>query len=91
MRYVLMFILVSLASTALADEYVSGYYRNNGTYVEPHYRSSSNNTTLDNYSTRGNTNPYTGEKGYRDPYPTYNSNQGNQQNSYGNLRRNLNE
>lgn len=48
---------------------VRGYYRSNGTYVEPHYRSNPNSTVWDNYSTRGNVNPYTGEIGTRTPTP----------------------
>jgi hypothetical protein len=56
-------------SEALAcDTYVSGYYRSDGTYVSGHYRSCSNSTTLDNWTTRGNSNPYTGAPGYRSPY-----------------------
>ena len=51
-----------------ADVYVRGYVTRNGTYVAPHYRSSPNSTTLDNYSTRGNYNPHTGEPGYKDPW-----------------------
>jgi hypothetical protein len=46
--------------------HVNGYYRKNGTYVEPHYRSSPNSPVYDNWSTRGNVNPYTGEVGTRD-------------------------
>ena len=49
---------------AYADVYVNGYQRSNGTYVDPHYRTSPNNTIYDNYSTWGNSNPYTGQKGY---------------------------
>ena len=56
------------ALPALADQYVDGYQRSDGTYVQGHYRTDPNDTRLDNYSTRGNTNPYTGEPGYRDPY-----------------------
>ena len=58
-------ILVFSISMAFADTYVSGYYRSDGTYVKPHYRSSPNSTTRDNWSTYGNTNPYTGKKGTR--------------------------
>lgn len=47
---------------------VSGYTRSNGTYVAPYYRTSPNSTRFDNYSTRGNYNPYTGKKGYVNPY-----------------------
>lgn len=43
--------------------HVKGYYKKNGTYVAPHYRSSPNETTSDNWSTKGNVNPYTGEEG----------------------------
>ena len=59
------------ASPALADEYVNGYYRNNGTYVQPYYRSSPNGNPYDNYSTRGNINPYTGVSGTQTPYSNY--------------------
>ena len=45
--------------------YQSGYVRTDGTFVEPHYNTVSNNTNLDNFSTVGNTNPYTGETGTR--------------------------
>ncbi|MFC4026066.1 hypothetical protein ACFOS1_01485 [Zunongwangia endophytica] len=47
--------------------YVSGYYKSNGTYVQPHYRTAPNSTNRDNFSTRGNTNPYTGQPGYITP------------------------
>ena len=52
-----------LGSPLLADTYVDGYYRSNGTYVDSHYRSSPNSTVTDNWSYKGNTNPYTGETG----------------------------
>lgn len=48
--------------------YVQGYERSNGTYVAPHYQSNPNNSTDDNYGTRGNVNPYTGQAGTRNPY-----------------------
>ena len=51
------------AAAADAQTYVPGYTRSNGTYVKGHYRSSPNSTQRDNYSTYGNTNPYTGKKG----------------------------
>jgi hypothetical protein len=41
----------------------SGYFNNSGTYVQPAYKTTSNNTNWDNYSTSGNTNPYTGQSG----------------------------
>ena len=44
---------------------VSGYTRSNGTYVQSHVRTMPNNTNWDNFSTRGNSNPFTGSTGYR--------------------------
>lgn len=74
-------ILVAPSEALACDTYVSGYTRSDGTYVSGHYRSCPNNTTLDNWTTRGNYNPYTGEPGYRSPsysswdtgYPSYGS------------------
>lgn len=51
--------------TNSSSTYVNGYYRSNGTYVEGHYRTSRNSTNRDNYSTVGNSNPYTGVAGSR--------------------------
>jgi hypothetical protein len=62
------------ATPAHADSYVDGYYRSNGTYVSPHYRSSPNSSTTDNWSYSGNYNPYTGARGtqsYDPSYPSY--------------------
>lgn len=67
-------LLAVLALPSFArDTSVRGYVRKDGTYVQPHMRSAPNSTTLDNFSTRGNVNPYTGQPGYRDPYPTISS------------------
>lgn len=48
-----------------ADTWVNGYVKRDGTYVEGHYRQERNSTNLDNYSTQGNVNPYSGEPGTR--------------------------
>lgn len=69
----LLISTVVAAGPAEADQYVRGYYRSNGTYVQPHYRSSPNGNAFDNWSTRGNVNPYTGTRGTRDPYSSYSS------------------
>ncbi|MFZ2303294.1 MAG: hypothetical protein WAV98_00705 [Minisyncoccia bacterium] len=43
---------------------VKGYVKpSTGTYVAPHYKTSPNRTKADNYSTKGNYNPYSGKKG----------------------------
>lgn len=59
---------VGFASQADAAVYVRGYTRSNGTYVMPHYRSNPNSYRYDNYSTKGNYNPYTGKAGARSYY-----------------------
>lgn len=42
---------------------VKGYTKKNGTYVQPYYKSSPNRTKIDNFSTKGNYNPYSGKTG----------------------------
>lgn len=70
-KITLSLLIAFFTVPVFADVSVKGYYRNDGTYVQPHYRSSPNSSPNDNWSTKGNTNPYTGEKGTRDP--DYNS------------------
>lgn len=50
-----------------AAVYVHGYYRSNGTYVQPHYRSNPDGNPYNNWSYPGNTNPYTGETATGNP------------------------
>ena len=49
------------------DTRVQGYYRTDGTYVAPHYRSAPDSSYNNNWSTGPNINPYTGKKGTRAP------------------------
>jgi len=39
-----------------------------GTYRKPHYKTSPNQSKGDNWSTKGNRNPYTGKKGTKKGY-----------------------
>lgn len=66
---VVCLLVAAFVSPCLAQRsvHVRGYTRKDGTYVAPHYRSAPNRTTADNWSTRGNVNPYTGEAGTRNP------------------------
>lgn len=57
--------IVATLSFAQSHVYVNGYYRSNGTYVQPHYRTAPNNTVRDNWSTYPNVNPYNGQTGTR--------------------------
>jgi hypothetical protein len=52
---------------------VSGYYRKDGTYVQPYFRTAPNSTNRDNFSTKGNVNPYTGKAGWIEPDNKYNT------------------
>lgn len=70
MKTILLTLLVVLATPVVADQYVRPHIRKDGTFVDGHFRSSPNSTKFDNYSTRGNSNPYTGQRGYESPDPT---------------------
>lgn len=63
MKTILASLAFALCATAAHADYVNGYIRKDGTYVQGHQRSNSNGWAGDNYSTRGNTNPYTGKRG----------------------------
>lgn len=62
-RIIAAAIITITAAPVLADQYVNGYYRNDGTYVQPHYRSSPDGNKFNNYSAPGNINPYNGYNG----------------------------
>ena len=59
--------LVATLSTANClgggSVHVQGHIRKDGTYVQPHYRSAPDSSFYNNWSTKGNFNPYTGESG----------------------------
>lgn len=64
MNYLGLILLSLVSLNALAaDTQTKGYLRKNGTYVQPYHRTAPNNTKSDNYSTKGNYNPYTGKAG----------------------------
>ena len=48
---------------ARSDQQVRGYVKQNGTYVQPYRRTHKDSTYNNNYSTRGNVNPYHGKAG----------------------------
>lgn len=62
--------LLSFSASAEAKTVkVKSYYKpSTGRYVMPSYRTSPNKTKLDNYSTKGNYNPYSGKKGTVSPF-----------------------
>ena len=68
MKYIL-FLLIASASLCLAQgyHYVSGYISSNGVFVPGHYETNPNGNPYDNWSTRGNYNPFTGQPGTVNP------------------------
>ena len=76
----IVFLFAAANTFAQTSTYVSGYTNSNGTYVQGYYRTTPNSTRVDNYSTIGNRNPYTGSIGtkpvndYR-PVTTYSNSQ----------------
>lgn len=83
-KWIIAFVLACVSLPSVADTYVRGYVRDNGTYVQPHYKTNSDSTMSNNYSTQGNVNPYTGQPGtvpnYDKGYNDYNSQQPSYQN-----------
>ena len=43
--------LIGVIAFSQTSEYVNGYPKSNGTYVQGYYRTVANNTVYDNYST----------------------------------------
>jgi len=46
-----------------------GYVTRDGIYHVPHYQTAPNGTRLDNWSTQGNSNPFTGRRGTEPVWP----------------------
>jgi hypothetical protein len=59
--------VLSTLTTGFSQYYTSGYTTRSGTYVQGHYRSNPDGNINNNWSTRGNYNPYTGAAGTRNP------------------------
>lgn len=72
-QFILAALMICFSTLAFGQSYyrVNGYYRSNGTYVEPYYRTAPNNTILDNWSTYPNVNPFTNRVGTVNPYNYY--------------------
>ena len=77
---------ISFGQTNFNEVSVSSYYKSDGTFVQEHKRTAPDNSFNNNWSTVGNTNPYTGEAGtktskssssshyyYKPSTPTYKS------------------
>ena len=62
---ILAFLFVSSIASVQADVWVNGYTNSYGTWVPGYYRSSPDSSFSNNYSSWGNTNPHTGQRGYK--------------------------
>ena len=62
-RYLVGLSTLFVTTAVIADEYVQGHVRKNGTYVQGYHRSSPDSTKFNNYGAQGNVNPYTGSRG----------------------------
>jgi len=70
-RIALTLALATFAVSAFAADYVRPHVRKDGTFVQGHYRSSPDSSRYNNYSTKGNYNPYTGQRGTVSPHKSY--------------------
>jgi hypothetical protein len=61
MKAILLLTILFCWVQSFGQVKVRGYYRKDGTYVQPHYRSRPDGNPYNNYSYPGNTNPYTGK------------------------------
>lgn len=66
----LLIAIFGMSSHADAAVSVKGYYRKDGTYVAPYKKTNPDQSKTNNWSTKGNINPYTGTKGTVDPFKT---------------------
>jgi hypothetical protein len=65
---IIISVLFTSSVEAKAVKVKSYYKPSTGKYVDSYYKTSSNRTKMDNYSTKGNYNPYTGKKGSVNQY-----------------------
>lgn len=75
MKTLLLLFVIFIPNLGVAQtiQYINPYFRTNGTYVPGHYKTTRDNNIYNNWSTRGNSNPFTGRRGYINPSNSYNS------------------
>lgn len=64
------FVALAVTACGIANAQshtVKGYVKKDGTYVSPSRATNPNRSRLDNYSTKGNVNPYSGKVGTKSP------------------------
>lgn len=63
----LVLVFAPLSTEAKTVKVKSYYKPSTGKYIHSYHKTSPNKTKIDNFSTKGNTNPYTGKKGSKKP------------------------
>ncbi|GAB6283601.1 MAG: hypothetical protein STSR0008_23830 [Ignavibacterium sp.] len=68
-KMIFIFLILLLSSISVYSQVkVRSYFRKDGTYVQSHYRTYPDGNIFNNWSTKGNINPYSGKEGTIDPY-----------------------
>jgi hypothetical protein len=62
-----LLLTLSFPVYSVGNHRVKGYTKKDGTYVQSHRQTNPNKTQRDNWSSKPNTNPYTGKDGTREP------------------------
>ena len=65
---ILVLMSFSISTSEARTTRVKSGITKTGTYRPPHLRTSPNKTKIDNWSTKGNVNPFTGKKGTKKAY-----------------------
>jgi hypothetical protein len=63
----LVMFLTPSVSFAVGQHTVRGHVTKKGSYVQPHRRTNPDRSRSNNWSSKGNVNPYTGKTGTVDP------------------------
>ena len=63
---ILLFVAITTIAFSQTVRYQKGYFKpSSGKYINGHYKKVSNSTNWDNYSTKGNYDPYNNKSGRR--------------------------
>lgn len=62
-----MLMLTFCTETEAQNVYVHSHITKSGTIVQQHYRTRPDHSRLNNWSTNGQANPYTGKRGRKNP------------------------
>lgn len=70
-HFTLLLFALALATPTIAlakggSHSVRGHVTKKGTYVQPHRATNPDNSKANNWSKKGNTNPYTGKEGTKE-------------------------